>query len=372
MRIALAAGGTGGHLYPALAVAGALAKRGCMDDCFFFVSPRGVERKILEGSGFPFAELSACAIGCASPHRLVAAAVRMFRAYRTAGRLMRERRIETLVGFGAYVSVPPALAARTMGLPVVIHEANAVMGRANRLLAYAADAVALGMEPRDGLRRGPRTEVTGIPLRPGMLRGADRAVARRLLGLAPDRFTLLVTGGSQGARALNRAALGAAGAFAHAGMQAVHLVGETGCDEVRAAYRDAGLPAAVLPYLGEMEQAYAAADFAVCRAGAMTLAELAQAGLPAIAVPFPGALGNHQEANARVYGRAGGVLVLPECDLTPKRLAGLLIGCMNDPAERERMSRALRLIARPDAAEKLADLIERVVRRETGGEGRDA
>jgi UDP-N-acetylglucosamine--N-acetylmuramyl-(pentapeptide) pyrophosphoryl-undecaprenol N-acetylglucosamine transferase len=239
MRIAFAAGGTGGHLYPAIAVAEMLAARGRARDCFFFVSRRGVERRILEGAGFPFTELPACPIAGAAPHRLLPAAARMLRAYRAARRLMRERGTEALVGFGAYASVPPALAARAMGLGLVVHESNAVMGRANRLLARVAHAVAFGMPQGEG-RREARGEVTGTPLRAGILRGADRNEARRLLGLAPDRFTLLVTGGSQGARALNRAAAGAAGAFGREGIQVLHLAGEEGCGGVRAAYRAAG------------------------------------------------------------------------------------------------------------------------------------
>ncbi|MCC6449028.1 MAG: undecaprenyldiphospho-muramoylpentapeptide beta-N-acetylglucosaminyltransferase [Candidatus Aureabacteria bacterium] len=371
MRIAFAAGGTGGPLYPAIAVAEALAAAGRAHDCFFFVSRRGVERRILEGGGFPFAELPACPVASAAPHRLLPAAARMLWAYRAARRLMRERNTEVLVGFGAYASVPPALAARALGLGLVIHEANAVMGRANRLLRRVAHAVALGMPQGD--RRGETPgEVTGTPLRAGILRGADRNESRRLLGLAPDRFTLLVTGGSQGARALNGAAAGAAGAFTREGIQVLHLAGEEGCSEVREAYRLAGLAGAVLPYLGGMERAYAAADIAVCRAGAMTLAELAQAGLPAIAVPFPGATGNHQEANARFYERAGGVRVLPERDLTPGRLAELVIGCMRSRAEREAMSRAMRAAARPDAAARVAEIVERVAGRRRGGRRRDA
>lgn len=363
MRIAFAAGGTGGHLYPALGVAGELVRRDSACECFFLVSARGVERKILENAGFPFAELPATAL-TGSPYRRAAGLARMFRAFGQAKRLMRARESQALVGFGAYLSVPPALAARAMGLRVVIHEANAVMGRANRMLARFADAVALAMPLGGDADAVARGEVTGIPLRPGILRGMEQGKARRALGLSPDRFTLLVAGGSQGARALNAAAAGAATALARVrGMQVVHLAGESGCGEVREAYAAAGVAAAVFPYLEEMERAYAAADLAVCRAGAMTLAELAQAGLPAIVVPFPHAVGNHQEANARRYEQSGGVEVLLEGDLTPAVLAERVTARRDDAAARERMSRALRGLARPDAAERLADLIEEAVSR---------
>ncbi len=366
MRIALAAGGTGGHLYPALGAAGELRRRDPGCDCFFFVSERGTERGALQDAGFPFAELpvrtlrggaGACAAGL----------VRMARAYRRAGRLMRERGTEALVGFGAYVSVPPALAARAIGLRLVIHESNAVMGAANRFLARFADAVALGMPLETGGRPGRRGEVTGTPLRPGIARGMGRAEARRLLGIAPGALTLLVSGGSQGARALNDAAAGAAGLLAReGGIQVVHLAGGRDADGVRRAYAEAGVTAAVFPYLEEMERAYAAADAAVCRAGAMTLAELAQAGLPAVVVPLPRAAGNHQEANARRYESHGGVEVLLERDLTPGRLADRVIRMLRDAAGRERMALALRALARPDAAGRLAGLIERIV---AGGAG---
>jgi UDP-N-acetylglucosamine--N-acetylmuramyl-(pentapeptide) pyrophosphoryl-undecaprenol N-acetylglucosamine transferase len=363
MRIAFAAGGTGGHLYPALGVAGELVRRDPASECFFLVSRRGVERRVLEGSGFPFAELPASAFGSICSYRVIPALARMILAYREAGRLMRARGVQALVGFGAYASVPPALSARAMGIGVVIHEANAVMGRANRLLARVADAVALGMPSGEHRRADTRCEVIGIPLRPGIVRGMARTEARRLLELPPDGFTLLVMGGSQGARALNDAAAGAAGILAREkGMQVVHLAGERGCGEVREAYRRAGLAAVVFPYLEEMERAYAAADLVVCRAGAMTLAELAQAWLPAITVPFPRAVGNHQEANARLYEKAGGTETLLERDLTPAGLAERVIRRAKDTAARERMSRAMRGLARPDAAERLADLIEKTVR----------
>ncbi|MEI6633177.1 MAG: undecaprenyldiphospho-muramoylpentapeptide beta-N-acetylglucosaminyltransferase [Chlamydiota bacterium] len=363
MRIAFAAGGTGGHLYPALGVAEELLRRDRASECLFLVSRRGVERGVLEGFGFPFVELPASAFGSICSFRVVPALARMILAYREAGRLMRERGMQALVGFGAYVSVPPALSARAMGIGVVIHEANAVMGRANRLLSRVADAVALGMPSGERRRAGTRCEVTGIPLRRGIVRGMERDEARRILGLPTGGFTLLVMGGSQGARALNDAAAGAAGILARVkGMQVVHLAGERGCGEVREAYRRAGLAAAVFPYIEEMERAYAAADLAVCRAGAMTLAELAQAGLPAITVPFPRAVGNHQEANARLYEKAGGAETLLERDLTPAGLAERVIRRAKDTAAREKMSRAMRGLARPDAAAKLADLIEKTVR----------
>ncbi|MDD5557658.1 MAG: UDP-N-acetylglucosamine--N-acetylmuramyl-(pentapeptide) pyrophosphoryl-undecaprenol N-acetylglucosamine transferase [bacterium] len=361
MRIAFAAGGTGGHLYPALAAAEDLRGRDASFEALFFVSRRPRDGETVGRSGFPFRPLPGRGLG-GGPAGALAAALGAAGAWAASASVMRRRRIEAVAGFGAYVSVGPVLAARTLGLGIVVHEQNALMGRANRRLARWADGVARGLPPAEGLRRGH--VLTGVPVRPSVLSPPGREEARARLGLEGNRFTLLVMGGSQGARALNEAAAADAPLLARGGgVQVVHLSGAEGCGMVRAAYGGAGLPAAVFAYLEEIEWAYAAADLAVCRCGAMTLAEIAASGLPAVLVPFPRAADDHQAVNARVFEAAGAAVVRPEAGLRPGALAGLVRSLMDDPGARRRMGTAARSLAVPDAARRLADLIARAAGR---------
>jgi UDP-N-acetylglucosamine--N-acetylmuramyl-(pentapeptide) pyrophosphoryl-undecaprenol N-acetylglucosamine transferase len=363
MRIAFAAGGTAGHLYPALCTADELRRRDRLFEALFLVSRRGREREILEQYGFPCEEVPASGFGGALSLRIVPAVATMLSSYRTSRALMRGRGTQALIGYGAYVSVPPALAARALGLKVIIHEQNAVMGRANRVLARLADRVALGLPLSDEHRWAERGYLlTGIPLRPEMLQGVTREEARGYLGVDPGAFTVLVMGGSQGARAINRMVAEGSGLLAKGGdLQVVHLSGRGDYDSVVRAYARVGLRAVVVPYLREMEWAYAAADLAVCRAGAMTLAELAQSGLPSVLIPYPRAVGDHQAANGRLFERIGAALLRDESGLSAEGLAAIILSLKRDAAAMKKMSAAARSLASPHAAQRLADLIEETV-----------
>lgn len=351
---------------PALCTAEELLRRDRSFEALFLVSRRGLEREILDRAGFPFEELPVSALGGGPFWRIVPAIGAMLRSYGMARALMKRRGMQALVGYGAYVSVPPALAARSLGLKIVIHEQNAIMGRANRWLARIADRVALGLplagEPQ---RAGKGYPVTGIPLRREIARGVTRVEGRRRLGVGPDTFILLVMGGSQGARAINGLMMEGGTLLAEDGdLQVVHLSGEKDRAAVVEAYARTGLNSVVVPYLREMEWAYAAADLAVCRAGAMTLTELAQSGTPSILVPYPYAVGDHQTANARIFEKRGAALLRDESGLTGDLLARLVISLRRDAAALKRMSDAARSLASPDAARKLADLIEETVQKQ--------
>ncbi|MCX6356897.1 MAG: UDP-N-acetylglucosamine--N-acetylmuramyl-(pentapeptide) pyrophosphoryl-undecaprenol N-acetylglucosamine transferase, partial [Candidatus Aureabacteria bacterium] len=281
--------------------------------------------------------------------------VAMARAYRGGVGVLASEGIQALIGFGSYASVAPVMAARRLNLKIMIHEANAVMGRANRFLRRFANLVARGMPPAG---TGGRDLFTGIPLRPILMEKTRRDEARACLGLGREPFTLLVMGGSQGAHAINRLMVGGAPALAAGGIQIVHLAGGGDYSAVLNAYARAKLPAVVLPYLHEMHWAYAAADCAVCRCGAMTLAELANAGLPAILIPYPHATDDHQTANGRVYERANAAFLAAERDLTTPRLAEMITTLRRDAALRLRMGGAARAMAVPDAAERVAAAVE--------------
>ncbi len=359
MRIAFAAGGTAGHLYPAIFTAEELRRRYPASSILFLVSRGGEEGDILGDYGFQFEELFVSGIGRPVLYRVVPAAFRMLGAYAKSVRLLREMGAQAVVGFGAYVSVAPVLAAKKLGLKIVLHEQNAVMGRANRCLAPLADSVATSLSTVGRAETGKGYRYTGIPLRPELLKQMDRGEAIDFLGLDRGKFTLLVTGGSQGAHAINRLLMGGAKILADsAELQIVHLAGARDYGEVVKAYARAGLPASVFPYLKQMEWAYAAANLVISRCGAMTLAEIAQAGLPSILIPYPHAVGAHQEANGSIFEEAGAAILRREVALTPEELAGIVLMLKTDAEKLDRMSSAARSLSSPHAAEKLVDVIE--------------
>jgi UDP-N-acetylglucosamine--N-acetylmuramyl-(pentapeptide) pyrophosphoryl-undecaprenol N-acetylglucosamine transferase len=259
-----------------------------------------------------------------------------------------------VVGFGGYVSVPAYLAARRRGTPVVVHEANARAGIANKLGARWAAAVAAAVDGT-GL---PGAKVIGIPLRQSIAhldRGARRAEARASFGLG-DGPVLLVTGGSQGARRINGAVVDAAPALARAGVQVLQVTGPKNVDDVRAALGDAPPTHHVLDYVDGMDSAYAASDLVLCRAGAMTCAELAAVGLPAVYVPLP--IGNGEQAlNARPTVDAGGGLLVDDARLDAAWIETDLLPLVLDTARLDAMSKAAGQLGHPGADEDLVDLV---------------
>jgi UDP-N-acetylglucosamine--N-acetylmuramyl-(pentapeptide) pyrophosphoryl-undecaprenol N-acetylglucosamine transferase len=257
-------------------------------------------------------------------------------------------RAEVVVGFGGYVAVPAYLAARRQGLPIVVHEANARPGVANRLAARMTTHV---FTAAPGVRLAHATAI-GIPLRPaitGLDRPALRDAARQRFGLRPDGPVLMVTGGSQGARAINAAVSGAAAVLRAAGVQVLHITGPQHVVEVP----DGDPPYVVIPYVDEMQYAYAAADFVICRSGAMTCAELAAVGLPAAYVPLP-LRGGEQRLNAEPVVAAGGALLVDNADLDPAWIETTLIPVLTDPERIAAMSAHASVAGGPDADVVLA------------------
>jgi UDP-N-acetylglucosamine--N-acetylmuramyl-(pentapeptide) pyrophosphoryl-undecaprenol N-acetylglucosamine transferase len=254
---------------------------------------------------------------------------------------------EVVVGFGGYVAGPAYLAARRQGLPIVIHEANARPGVANRLAARMTTHV---FTAAPGVPLAHATAI-GIPLRPaitGLDRPALRNAARQRFGLVPDGPVLMVTGGSQGARAINAAVSGAAAALRAAGVQVLHITGPQHAVEVPDGGGPVGPPYVVIPYVEEMQYAYAAADFAICRSGAMTCAELAAVGLPAAYVPLP-LRGGEQRLNAVPAVKAGGAMLVDNAHLDPAWIETTLIPVLTDPARLAAMSTRASAAGAPDA-----------------------
>lgn len=264
-----------------------------------------------------------------------------------------------MLAMGSYASVGPVLAARAFRVPVVLHEANAVPGRAILFLSRFAECVGVTHEATAASLPKVRAEVTGMPLHSRLRERFDDTE------WPPGLFTVLVMGGSQGARRLNQIAAEAVCRMASAGLafRVLHLAGARDAGPLQARYRQAGVAHRVYAFLPEMGKAYGAADIAVCRAGAATCAELAMCGVPALLVPLPSASRDHQTANARVLALSGGADVVQERALSPERLAQYLSDCRRDGDGLARRRRAIRGAAVPDAAERLAALVERTAKR---------
>lgn len=352
MKIGVACGGTGGHLFPGLSTAQVLRGRG--HDVTLWLTGRGVEDASLAGWGDAVVRMRASGLRTGHPLRAAGAAIGLLAGVLPCRSVMRRNRPDVLLGMGGYACVGPVLAARTLGVPVVLHEANAVSGRAVSALSRFAAAVAVGFsEAKDGIR-GPRVVHTGFPLRTDLdTRFEDGA-------LQPDVFTVLAAGGSQGAHAVNMAVSEAVCCVHGEGMQiqVVHLTGTADEAAMRARYAAAGVHALVFGFLAEMGSAYNAADLAVCRAGAATCAELSVCGVPALLLPYPGSARDHQAKNAQCLVRAGAADCREQAALTVDWLAGYLRDCRAEPERLARMREAMLSLALGHGAQRLADVVE--------------
>ena len=342
--VVLAGGGTGGHIYPLLAFADCLRRHDPDIRITCLGSPRGLENELIPPRGYELRHVPAYQLPRKLNLDLVKTPPRMWRAMRAAKAVLDDVAADVVVGFGGYVAVPGYLAAWRRGTPIVVHEVNVPPGIANRLGMRFTRHVAVGFQHQP--RQAPalaNARVVGVPLRRSIAeldREARREEARKRFELDPDRPTLLVFGASQGARTINLAVSGAAKALTDAGIQVLHLTGARNepvqvPDGLAAPYR-------TLAYLEEMELAYAVADLVLCRAGAMTCAELAAVGLPAVYVPYPHS-NREQYRNARPVVEAGGGLLVDDSELTPEWIEGTVIPLVLD---RERLSRMAESAAR--------------------------
>lgn len=349
----MAGGGTAGHTSPLLATADALRRLDPTVEVTCLGTPRGLENRVVPAAGYPLELVPPVPLPRRPGGDLVRVPGRLRGAVKAALEIVDRVQPDVVVGYGGYVSVPAYLAARRRRLPIVVHEQNALPGIGNRLGARFAARVATSF-PDTPLRGA---SYVGLPIRrmiSTLDRDATRTEARSNFGLDPDRPTLLVTGGSQGARNLNNAVSGAEAALAAAGVQVLHVVGPQGEVEVR---RGPGQPPyVVLPYVDRMDLAYAAADLVLCRAGASSVTEAAAVGLPAIFVPLP--IGNGEQAlNARPVVEAGGAILVDDADLTPERVATLVPELTADPERLVTMGRAAAALIPRDADERLARIV---------------
>ncbi|MBI4385908.1 MAG: undecaprenyldiphospho-muramoylpentapeptide beta-N-acetylglucosaminyltransferase [Elusimicrobia bacterium] len=360
-RIVLACGGTGGHFYPGYALACALRTRGW--EPLFILRKEDPAIPTLEADGFPYVELDLRGLSRTPGLGWAFFGFKLLSSLRIARNIMRSFDPRCVVGMGGYLTFPIVAAARWKRIPSLIHESNAVLGLANRACLPFASKVALGL-PISGIAHGPgkRYELAGTPVRTELQNLPAPQEARRALGLDPALRTILIFGGSQGARSINRAAPEAAGALGarRPDWQILHLSGTGEEEAVKEAYKKTAIRAVVKPTLRGMHQAYAAADLVVCRAGASTLAELCATRRPAILVPYPAAAADHQEANALILARAGAARLILDKDLSAPALANELEDLIFSPQVLEKMAGRYESLGLPAPAEALSALVRAV------------
>jgi len=361
--VLVASGGTGGHLFPAIALAKALVRRDASTRIAFVGAGRTAAREAVVREGFEWYAVPGRGLPRRGGLGLVPFAWALVRGVLASRKLVRRLRPNVAVGFGNYGSVAPLYAAHRRRVPIVLHEANALPGKANRVLARYARAIAVQFpEAGEAFKAGagPPVEVVGMPVREELLAPGDPREARRAYGLDEKTLTLLVMGGSQGARRLNQVACAALVELERLEppVQVIHLCGATDEESVKHAYEASTVAHAVRAFETNMARAYTAADCAFCRAGAATVAELAATGTPSLLVPYPYATEAHQAKNAEIFERNGAARLVNEEALEPKTLVEY-VRQMQDESARETMSRNARRLARPDATKRLADLVEK-------------
>lgn len=355
--ILLAAGGTGGHLFPAEALAHEMVARG------WKVHLATDDRAERFAGHFPAAEvhpIASATFGSKNPLVLAKSFWTIWRGVRQASEVIARIKPEVAVGFGGYPTIPPLYAASRRGVPVVVHEQNAVMGRANRALAARAAAIAGGFLPEGTGRYGAKTVVTGNPVRPAVLAAAATPYRPARPG---EPFRLLVFGGSQGAQFFSDAVPAAIAALPREQRTHLLVTQQARADDVgrvKAAYAELGMVPEVLPFFNDMAARIAAANLVISRSGASTVSEIAVIGRPAFLVPYPYALDHDQAANAAALAAAGGAELHPQSTLTTERLASLIGEAVARPDRLEAMAAAAKSAGKPDAARLLADLSEAI------------
>ena len=356
MRIVIAGGGTGGHLYPGIAVARELLTRSPGAQVSFAGTAKGIESRVVPREGFGLDLIRSGGLKGKSIVDRARGAVLVPFGLADAWRVVSRRQPDLVIGVGGYSSGPVVLVAALRGIPTMLLEQNAVPGLTNRLLARVVRAAAVTFESTQTFF-GSKAFVSGNPVRPEFLEPAESGRQRGEGGTDATVTRVLVFGGSQGAHAINVAMVEAAAELAAVGshLRLTHQTGERDVEMVRAAYRQAGLSADVEPFLYDMGRRLKQADVVVCRAGATTLAEIAAVGKAAILIPLPTATDDHQRKNAEAMAAAGAASVLLQPGMTGAALAQRIVALATDPAGRERMAAAARRLARPDAARVIVD-----------------
>ncbi|MFI5113659.1 MAG: undecaprenyldiphospho-muramoylpentapeptide beta-N-acetylglucosaminyltransferase [Terriglobales bacterium] len=361
MRIIIAGGGTGGHVIPALAIAQQLKKQFAAE-VLFIGTARGIETRLVPQAGFP---LELIKVGALKNVSLLTRAKTMFdlpRALWVSGRMLSDFNPDVVIGVGGYASGPAMFGAIRRRIPTLAFEPNVVPGFANRLIARWVSAAAVHFE--ETCEYFPNCRVTGVPVRQAFFEIPPNPLLSR-------RPTLLVFGGSQGARAINQAMIESLGGLKQRipGIHIVHQTGQRDYDHVQAAYQQSGISGEVFKFIDDMPGMFARADLLVCRSGASTVAEITAAGKPAVFVPFPRAADDHQNVNARALERAEAAIVVEESNLGAAYLVDTIDALLSNPSRLQRMSEAAKSLAHPNAVREIAEMVAQLAGAEINREG---
>jgi UDP-N-acetylglucosamine--N-acetylmuramyl-(pentapeptide) pyrophosphoryl-undecaprenol N-acetylglucosamine transferase len=356
MNFAIAAGGTGGHLFPGVAVGEVLVKRG--HRVMLIISEKQIDSLATQGrSEFRIERVPGVGLQGRSPVALVKFALKFRAGLAQVKSLFRDFAPHAVLGMGGFTSTAPILAGRSRKIPTFVHESNAIPGKANKLNARLVTRVLLGFAECAQFFPQGKCEVTGTPIRSSLVERPPKAAALAAFNLTPGTPTLLVMGGSQGARGINDALIAALPRLAGTPLQVIHLSGATDEARLRENYAKAGVPAFVAAFHHRMEQAYSAADFAIARSGAASLTELSHFALPSILIPYPHAAEDHQTLNAKIFERAGAAALLSERETSGENLAEKLLWFLSDPKRLAEASARSASLAPQHAAEQVADVV---------------
>ena len=364
--VAIACGGTGGHLFPGLAIAEQLQQRGCA--VALLISPKEVDQQSVQSArGMEILTLPAVAL---QNRNYFSFAACFWRSWRAAARFFQQRRPDAVLAMGGFTSAPPILAAKDAGAKTFLHESNTLPGRANRFLARWVDEAFVGFPEAAARLKARQVTVTGTPVRSGFspdpARPSPDPACRLALGLDPQRPVVLVMGGSQGASGLNDLILSALPLLGEraSAWQWIHLTGPKDFERVQKTYGVLGIRAVVQPFLAAMDLALGAASVSVSRSGASSLAEIAARRLPSLLVPYPAAADNHQWTNARAFEKTGAAILLGQADAAPEEVVARRYRLMADVSARDGIQAALGRWHAPAAAERVADLMLAAIARQ--------
>ncbi|GBE02533.1 MAG TPA: undecaprenyldiphospho-muramoylpentapeptide beta-N-acetylglucosaminyltransferase [Nitrospirae bacterium] len=368
MRIVIAGGGTGGHLYPGIALAEEMIRREPDTEVIFIGTERGIEAKVIPREGFIIKFIPSEGFVGKSTIKKARSVYLFLKGLKESYRYLEEIKPDIVVGSGGYASFAPLVGAWLLSIPTLILEQNTVPGRANRILGHIAKLICITYQ--ESMARFPRSKVylTGNPVRGRLLKGS-RTSALRLFSLRKDLFTVFVFGGSSGASAINRAEVDALQHMLEFKdrIQFLHQTGEKDFEFVRDSYRSYGFKGTVAPYIFQMPEAYAIADLVISRAGATTIAEVCATGKPSVLIPYPHAAGNHQEVNAEKLQSLGATVMIRDAELTGKRLADEIKRFYSDRGFRESMGRRAVGFGRPEAVKRIADIVVSLVSPDSPG-----
>lgn len=357
MKMVIAGGGTGGHLFPGIALAEEVVTRHHANDVLFVGTARGLEARVVPASGFKLELIEATGVKGRGLSGLIGGLARVPLAVAQSMRILKAWGPDVVVGVGGYASFPVVLAAFLMGIPTAVQEQNALPGLTNRLLGRIVRRVFVSFDEARSFFPAKKVQNVGNPIRKALMENFLRPQSFH------DRFRILIFGGSQGAHAINVAAVDAIQRLAMDDLEIHHQTGKNDLEATRRAYQEAGIRARVVEFIDDMSAAYAQSDLVICRAGATTLAELTCCKKAAVLIPFPHAADNHQEVNARSLVDRGAAVMIRQSELTGESLAAVIRELHDDPEKRRKMERAAGSLGRPEAAKEIADVCVQMVYR---------